>query len=90
MSTAIAVPAEAWPLDRPASRQVQVGMICSGDIIRLDGGRAAEVQAAARDGGENALVRLPYLECRSGHGGTVCARSDVLVTLLRSSGMRVA
>jgi hypothetical protein len=82
--------AEAWPLDRPAPRQVRAALIAVGDVIRIPGGRAAEVQHAGHDGGEDSWVRLDYLECKSGEPGALPARSGGTVTLLRSSGMRAA
>jgi hypothetical protein len=70
------------------TRQVRLDMLCPGDIVRVQGERAAEVQHAAHDPG--ASVKVTYIECKSGTEGTLSGLGEVPVTLLRSTGMRAA
>jgi hypothetical protein len=65
-------------------------MLCPGDIVRVQGERAAEVQHVEHSGGANASVGVTYIECRSGVQGFMSRPSQAPVTLLRSSALRAA
>lgn len=71
-------------------RQVTAGMLCPGDIIRVQGERAAEVQHVEHSEGAGASVGVTYIECRSGAQGFMSRPSQAAVTVLRSSAVSAA
>lgn len=74
----------------PIPRQVTAGMLCPGDIIRVEGERAAEVQHVEHAEGANAAVGITYIGCKSGAQGFMSRPSQAPVTLLRSSALRAS